>query len=71
MIIFEKLLISPKWTILSALCDSIGASEFDDVTKALIPLVESTGTSLSLLRHMIAKEISETGTKYEIVLEIQ
>ena len=46
---------------MSCLCDVIGVSEYDEVSKALLSITEATGTSLYVLRFMIAKEISEAG----------
>ena len=51
----------PRFNLLSAFCDSIGTSEYDDTSKALLSILESTGTSLMLLRFMLEKEITETG----------
>lgn len=59
----QKLLLSPDFGLVTAICDTTQLSDVDQITKAIIYVYESNNHSVDIIKHFITREVQSSDTE--------
>ena len=67
----EELLLQENLKVVTALCDVVEVSEFDEVAAALVAIFESQYQTLDLIEKLVSKEVHDASSAGEPFVHLE